>query len=108
MPRPKASPALLEPFVTVEVTAPSQYMGDLTGDISTRRGRVQDTRILPGDRCTVVAQAPMSELQNYTTELKSMTHGAGTFTMDYSHDEPCPPHVQQEVIAAFEGHGEDD
>lgn len=104
----KASPALLEPFVTVEVTAPSQYMGDLTGDISTRRGRVQDTRILPGDRCTVVAQAPMSELQNYTTELKSMTHGAGTFTMDYSHDEPCPPHVQQEVIAAFEGHGEDE
>lgn len=52
----KASPALLEPFVTVEVTAPSQYMGDLTGDISTRRGRVQDTKMLPGDRCTVVAQ----------------------------------------------------
>lgn len=104
----KAQPALLEPFVTVEVTAPSQYMGDLTGDISTRRGRVQDTQVLPGDRCTVVAQAPLAELQNYTTELKSMTHGAGTFTMDYSHDEPCPPHVQQEVIAAFEGHGDDD
>ena len=104
----KASPALLEPFVTVEVTAPSQYMGDLTGDISTRRGRVQDTRVLPGDRCTVVAQAPLAELQNYSTELKSMTHGAGSYTMDYSHDEPCPPHVQQEVIAAFEGHGEDE
>lgn len=104
----KASPALLEPFVTVEVTAPSQYMGDLTGDISTRRGRVQDTRVLPGDRCTVVAQAPLSELQNYSTELKSMTHGAGSYTMDYSHDEPCPPHVQQEVIAAFEGHDDEE
>ncbi len=104
----KASPALLEPFVTVEVTAPSQYMGDLTGDISTRRGRVQDTRMLPGDRCTVVAQAPLSELQNYSTELKSMTHGSGTYNMEYSHDEPCPPHVQQEVIAAFAGHGDED
>lgn len=104
----KAHPALLEPFVTVEVTAPSQYMGDLTGDLSTRRGRVQDTRMLPGDRCTVVAQAPLGELQNYSTELKSMTHGSGTYTMDYSHDEPCPPHVQQEVIAAFDGHGDDD
>ena len=104
----KAKPALLEPFVMVEITAPAQYMGDLTGDISTRRGRVQDTLILPGDRCTVVAQAPLAELQNYTTELKSMTHGSGSFTMDYSHDEPCPPQVQQEVIAAFEGHGDDD
>jgi elongation factor G len=104
----KASPALLEPFVTVEVTAPAQYMGDLTGDISTRRGRVQDTRMLPGDRCTVVAQAPLAELQNYSTELKSMTHGAGSYTMDYSHDEPCPPHIQQEVIAAFKGHDDED
>lgn len=104
----KASPALLEPIVTVEITAPSEYMGDLTGDLSTRRGRVQDTRVLPGDRCTVVAQAPLGELQNYSTELKSMTGGSGTYTMDYSHDEPCPPHVQQEVIAAFGGHKDED
>lgn len=104
----KARPALLEPFVVVEVTAPSQYMGDLTGDISTRRGRVQDTRILSGDRCTVVAQAPLGELQNYSTELKSMTGGSGVYSMDYSHDEPTPPHIQQEVIAAFEGHKDED
>ncbi|MBZ0172509.1 MAG: elongation factor G, partial [Phycisphaerales bacterium] len=104
----KAKPALLEPFVIVEVTAPSQYMGDLTGDISTRRGRVQDTRILSGDRCTVVAQAPLGELQNYSTELKSMTGGSGVYSMDYSHDEPTPPHIQQEVIAAFAGHKDED
>ncbi|HHN78181.1 MAG TPA: elongation factor G, partial [Phycisphaerales bacterium] len=104
----KAKPALLEPFVTLEVTAPSQYMGDLTGDLSTRRGRVQDTRMLPGDRCTIVAQVPLGELQNYSTELKSMTGGSGSYTIDYSHDEPCPPHIQQEVIAAFEGHKDDD
>ncbi|MEO0482706.1 MAG: elongation factor G [Planctomycetota bacterium] len=104
----KARPALLEPFVTLEVTAPQQYMGDMTGDLSTRRGRVQDTRILAGDLCTIVAQVPLGEVQNYSTELKSITHGAGSYTMDYSHDEPTPPHIQQEVIAAFEGHAEDD
>ncbi|MEL7472400.1 MAG: elongation factor G [Planctomycetota bacterium] len=104
----KAGPALLEPFVTLEVTAPQSYMGDLTGDLSTRRGRVQDTKVLAGDMCTIVAHAPLGELQNYSTELKSMTHGAGAYTMDYSHDERTPPHVQQEVVAAFAGHGDDD
>lgn len=104
----KATPALLEPFVQIEVTAPSQYMGDLAGDISTKRGRVLDTRILPGDRCTVVAAVPLGELQNYSTQIKSMTGGAGFYTMDYSHDEPCPPHIQQEVIAAFVGHKDED
>ncbi|MFG0307167.1 MAG: elongation factor G [Phycisphaerales bacterium JB040] len=104
----KAHPVLLEPFVTVEVTAPSKYMGDLTSDLSTRRGRVMDTRMLAGDNVTIIAQAPLSEVQNYPTELKSLTAGSGSFTMDYSHDENTPPHVQQEVIAAFEGHAEDD
>jgi len=104
----KARPALLEPFVTLEVTAPQQYMGDLTGDLSTRRGRVQDTKMLAGDLCTIVAHVPLGEVQNYSTELKSITHGAGSYTMDYSHDEQTPPHVQQEVIAAFEGHQDDD
>ena len=104
----KARPALLEPFVTGEVTAPSSYMGDVTGDLANRRGRVQDTRILPGEMMTVVAQAPLGELQNYPTELKSLTHGAGSFTLDYSHDENTPPHVQQAVIAAFGGHDDED
>ena len=104
----KARPALLEPFVTLEVTIPSQYMGEITGDLSTKRGRVQDTRVLAGDVCVIVAQAPLGELQNYSNELKSMTGGAGTYTMDYSHDENTPPHIQQEVIAAFAGHAEDE
>ncbi|MFK7883722.1 MAG: elongation factor G [Phycisphaerales bacterium] len=104
----KAHPVLLEPFVHLEVTVPADKMGDIAGDLSTKRGRVQDTRILPGDMCTVVAQAPLSELQGFSTELKSITAGAGTFTMEYSHDENTPPHVQQEVMAAFEGHSDDD
>lgn len=103
----KAKPALLEPFVEVEVTAPAQYMGDITGDLSTKRGRVQDSMV-DGDTCTVRAVAPLGMLQNYANELKSMTHGAGSYVMDYSHDERTPPNVQAEVIAAYDPHADDD
>lgn len=104
----KARPVLLEPFVTLEVTVPASSMGDIAGDLSTKRGRVQDTRMLPGDMCTVVAQAPLSELQTFSNELKSMTAGAGSYTMEYSHDENTPPHIQQQVISEFAGHADDD
>ena len=104
----KAHPVLLEPFVHLEVTIPNDKMGDIAGDLSTKRGRVQDTQMLPGDMCTVIAQAPLGELQNFSTELKSITGGAGSYTMEYSHDELTPPHIQQDVINAFEGHADDD
>jgi elongation factor G len=97
----KARPVLMEPYVLMEITAPSRYMGDLAGQISTKRGRVQTTDMLGSDVCVVKAQAPLSELQNYANELKSMTGGAGAFTMDYSHSERTPPQIQQAVIAAF-------
>ena len=103
----KARPVLLEPFVTVEVTAPAAHMGDITGDLSNKRGRVLDTEI-GDDMCVITAQAPLSELNNYSTELKSMTGGSGSFSLDYSHDEPTPPNIQHEVISAFEGHKDDD
>jgi elongation factor G len=103
----KAKPVLLEPIVHLEVTVPSDRMGDIAGDLSTKRGRVQDTLMLAGDMCTVVAQAPLSELQNFSTELKSITGGSGSYTMDYSHEENTPAHIQQEVIAAFAGHDDD-
>ncbi len=104
----KAKPALLEPFVELEVTAPSQYMGDLTGDLSTKRGRVVDTGMIGADICVIRAIVPLSELQNYSNELKSITGGAGSYTMDYSHDEQTPPHVMQEVVAAYKPHAEED
>ena len=103
----KAKPALLEPFVLVEVSAPAQYMGDITGDLSTKRGRVQDSMV-DGETCTVRAVAPLGTLQNYANELKSMTHGAGAYVMDYSHDERTPPNVQAEVVAAYDPHAEED
>ncbi len=103
-----AKPVLLEPIVHLEITVPSDRMGDIAGDLSTKRGQIQDTLMLPGDLCTIVAQAPLSELQSFSTELKSITAGSGSYTMDYSHDENTPPQVQQEVIAAFAGHHDDD
>jgi len=104
----KAKPILLEPFVHLEVTIPSSYMGDIASDLSTKRGRVEDTDMIGADTVIVRAQAPLSELQNYSTQLKSITAGAGTYTMDFSHSEQTPPSVQAAVIAEFTGHGEDD
>ncbi|MFG0284103.1 MAG: elongation factor G [Phycisphaerales bacterium JB039] len=103
----KAKPTLLEPFVELEITAPEQYLGDITGDLSTKRGRVIDTIMDGAGSCVVRASAPLGEVQNYSNELKSMTGGAGGFTMDDSHDEPTPPHIQEAVVAAYKPHEED-
>jgi elongation factor G len=104
----KARPKLLEPYVNIEITAPSRYMGDITGHISTKRGRVQDTVMLGADTCVVRAIAPLGELQNYSNELKSMTAGQGSYTIEYSHDEHAPPHIQQQEVAAFKPHGDEE
>jgi elongation factor G len=104
----KARPKLLEPFVMIEITAPSRYVGDITGHISTKRGRVQDTAMLGADTVIVRALAPASELQNYSNELKSMTAGQGSYAIEYSHDEHAPPHIQQQEVAAFKPHAEED
>jgi len=102
-----ARPVLLEPYVTVEITAPSRYMGDITGDLSGKRGRVQSTDMVGADQCLVRAIAPLGELQNYSNQLKSMTGGTGTFVMEYSHDEQTPAHLQADVVAAYKPHDED-
>lgn len=104
----KARPVLLEPFVNLEITVPSKYMGDIAGDIAGRRGRVQATEMLGDEACVVRASAPLAELQTYSTELKSMTGGTGTYTMEFSHDEPTPTHIQAEVVAAYKPHHEED
>jgi elongation factor G len=102
----KARPQLLEPYVEVDVSAPAQYLGDLTSDLSVRRGRVSDTQILD-DRCVIKAVAPLSELQTYATELKSLTAGTGSFTFEYHHDEPTPPYIQEQVVSAFRPNDEE-
>ncbi|MDX2115823.1 MAG: elongation factor G [Planctomycetota bacterium] len=104
----KARPALLEPFVDIEITAPASSMGDITADLSGKRGQVQSTDYIAGDMCIIRAKAPLSEMNNYSGQLKSMTGGQGSFVMDYSHDERTPPNVQAEIVAQYKPHAEED
>ena len=97
----KAKPVLLEPFVTLEITVPAEMIGDISSDISGRRGRIQGTDMLPGNQALITAEAPLSEVMNYASQLKSISGGAGSYTMEYSHDERTPPNVQAEVVKAF-------
>ncbi len=104
----KARPVLLEPYVDVEITAPSTNMGDITADISGKRGQVMNTDYLPGDLCVVKAKVPLAEMTTYANTLKSMTAGQGSYVMDYSHDERTPPQVQAEIVAAYKPKAEEE
>jgi elongation factor G len=95
-----AGPFILEPIVQVQVLAPSANMGDITGDILSRRGLINGTNSLADARVEVIALLPQAELTNYQTALKSMTAGEGTYTMELSHYEAVPDNTQRELIAA--------
>jgi len=97
----KAKPLILEPIVKIEVTVPDEYMGTITGDIAGRRGRIQGSDTRPPDLVAVKAEAPLSELSNYQTFLKSATGGHGFFSMEFSHYEPVPAPIQQQLMAAY-------
>ncbi len=97
----KAKPVLLEPFVDMEIIVPADMIGGIASDISGRRGRIQSTDMLPGNVAVIKAEAPLAEVMAYSSQLKSITGGAGSYTMEYSHDEPTPPNVQAEVIKAY-------
>jgi len=95
----EAGGVLLEPIMSANVTVPEGNMGDILGDFNTRRARVQgmDTK---GGRSVVSAQVPLSEMQRYTTDLRSMTGGRGIFSMEFAHYQELPSHLAEEVIAA--------
>lgn len=95
----KAKPVLLEPIVNVEITVPSRHLGDITGDLNSRRGRIQGMDA-EGDLQIIRAEVPMSEVMTYATELRSMTGGSGSFTMEYSHYDVVPGRMAEHVIAA--------
>jgi len=92
-----AKPVLLEPVVNIEVTIPSAFMGEITGNLSSRRGRVQGMDAF-GDLQVVQASIPMDEVKNYETELKSMTGGRGSYTMEFSHYDVVPSHLVPAII----------
>jgi elongation factor G len=103
----KARPIVLEPVVELDVTIPSDSMGNITGDLSSRRGRILGNTTLTGDRVVVHGEAPLAELQTYQSQLKSMTGGAGTYTMAFSRYEPVPPNVQRDLVTQYESPPED-
>ncbi len=96
-----AGPQILEPIVNIEVTVPDADMGDITGNLAGRRARISGTESLRGGLVTIRADIPLSVMSNYHTELKSMTQGQGSFTMEFSHYDPVPSDVQQELIKAY-------
>jgi elongation factor G len=99
----KARPIVLEPIVDLEVTVPSSNMGDVTGDLSSRRGRVSNTDVLSGGMVTVIGQVPLAELGDYQSKLKSMTGGEGSYSMQLSHYDPVPGNIQKEMVNRYEG-----
>jgi elongation factor G len=94
----KARPTLLEPVMNVEVNAPNEYVGDLMGDLSSRRGKVEGME--SGEDETVIrAQVPMSEMLTYGAQLRSITQGRGTFHLEFDHYSEVPHSVQEKIIA---------
>jgi elongation factor G len=96
-----AGPQILEPIVSVDVTVPDSVMGDVTGNLAGRRARISGTESLSGGQVTVKADMPLSALSDYHTELKSMSQGQGSFTMEFSHYDPVPHAIQQQLEADF-------
>jgi elongation factor G len=96
----KARPIVLEPIVNIEVMAPQTAMGDISGDLSSRRGQIQGNDTVPGGLIKLSGRVPLAELNGYGSRLKSLTGGAGSYAIEFSHYEQAPPNVQQQLAAA--------
>ena len=93
----KADPVLLEPYVKVEVVVPEDYMGDVIGDLNSRRGRVEGMEMRSGAE-HINAFVPLAEMFGYATDLRSKTQGRGVYTMTFDHYEEVPKNVAEKVI----------
>jgi elongation factor G len=100
----KARPIVLEPVVHVEVMCPGANVGDITGDLSGRRGQVTGTRTLQAGSLAIDGQVPLSELDGYAARLKAMTAGHGAFSMALSHYDIAPPNLQQQLATEYAKH----
>ncbi len=97
----KAKPIILEPIVNLEVRAPGDCVGAITGDLSSRRGRIAGTDAGPRGISIIKAQAPLAELDGYESQLKSMTGGLGSYSVELSHYDPVPIDIQQKLHSAY-------
>ena len=100
----KARPIVLEPIVNLEVHCPAEKMGDIAGDLSSRRGQVTGTQTLAAGALAVIGVAPLAELDGYGSRLKAATGGHGSYTMALARYEPAPPNVQQQLAAEYAKH----
>jgi elongation factor G len=97
----QARPALLEPIVTIEITIPAEKFGDISADLSTRRGHITGMDTLSSGLQVIRAEIPLAEVLTYASQLKSMTGGQGSFTMDFKSHEPVPPNVQAQIVDRY-------
>jgi elongation factor G len=95
----KASPVLLEPMMAVEVEMPEEKMGDVMGDLSSRRGMIQGMEDMPGGGKAIRAEVPLAEMFGYSTTLRSLTQGRATYTMEFKHYSEAPKNVAEAVIS---------
>ncbi|MBG8505936.1 elongation factor G [Enterococcus faecium] len=102
----KANPVILEPIMAVEVVIPEDYLGDVMGHVTARRGRVEGMEARAGGQQVVRAMVPLAEMFGYATTLRSATQGRGTFTMTFDHYEDVPKSVQEEIIKKNSGKAE--
>ena len=98
----KCDPVLLEPIMKVEVTVPEEYMGDIIGDINSRRGRVEGMDSRSGSQ-VIRAFVPLAEMFGYATNLRSRTQGRGTYVMQFDHYEEVPKNIADEIISKASG-----
>jgi len=103
----KAHPVLLEPIMSVEVVVPEDFMGDVIGDLSSRRGKVLGMDTRPAAQA-IDARVPLAQMFGYATDLRSMTQGRATYTMQFSHYEPVPAAVAEGIIAKYDGKSDEE
>jgi elongation factor G len=96
----KAAPVLLEPMMAVEVETPEDYAGTVMGDLSSRRGMLQGLDDMVGGGKVIKAEVPLAEMFGYSTNLRSLTQGRATYTMEFKHYSEAPKNVADEIIAA--------
>jgi len=104
----KARAIVLEPIVAMDIFTPEHAMGDLTGDLTSRRAHVRDTDAPRPGTVRISAQAPLSELENFASRLKALTAGQGTYTLEFSHYDPAPVPLQQRLAGAYRPRAEED
>jgi len=96
---PKTKPVLLEPVMTVQVETPEQFQGGIVGDLTSRRGIIESTDVQADGTMLLTAEVPLSETFGYATDLRSLTQGQGTFTLELCGYRRVPANIQEEIIA---------